>query len=341
VGYADGAMRGKRVAVASAALVMVAALPALGHPSAARAEPAGSLMLATWNVCKVDCAAPAPSWGVRRTRMTRVVAQSQADVLSVNEATNWAYGSGTQWDDIQRLLAPLGLVSPEIEDDRCEQEGCTHTSRLLFRPAAVQQATFTSLPSAGYARVDDIAPGVPTDADRQVAWAYLQGAPGSGIGVFLVVGVHLTNLKTSAGEQHRVMFGRAVGQWTARMNDARGIPDAPTIVMGDLNSTESRNPRGVQAVMTGTGWTDAITAPTRTNIRINSINYTPTERSGWPTRPIRNEWTRASRIDYIMMRGPLTPLTYEVVVHTTPDGRFDPDYQASDHLMIRARVRFG
>lgn len=337
VGYAAESMRGNRafVALASVAVLLISIGPMT------RAEPAGSLMLATWNVCKIDCDAPAPSWGVRRTRMARVVSESQADVLSVNEATNWAYRSGTQWDDVQRLLAPLGLASPEIEDDRCEQAGCTHTSRLLFRPATVQQAVFTDLPSAGYARVVDIAPGVSTDADRQVAWAYLQGVPGSGIGVFLVMSVHLSTLKTSKGEQHRVMFGRAVQQWTTQMNDARGLPGAPTIVMGDFNSTESRNPRGVQFVMTQAGWTDAISAPARKNIRINSINYTPTQRSGWPIRPIYNKWTRASRIDYIMMRGPVQPLTYEVVVHTIPGGRFDPAYQASDHLMVRARLHFG
>lgn len=331
-------MRLLRALVAACAALALAVLAAA--PSAS-AVPPKSLMFATWNVCKIDCAAPAPSWDVRRNRMAKTVAEAEADVLSLNEATNWEYGAGTQWDDIQQLLAPLGLVSPQIQDDRCETQGCTHTARLMFRSSTVQQATFSGQASAGYARVMDIAPNVPTDGDRQVTWAYLQGTAGSGIGPFLVVGVHLSTFKTAAAEQHRVMFGRAVQAWSEQMNAARGLTGAATIVMGDFNSTESRNPRGVQFVMKSAGWTDAISAPKRTNIRINSINYTPTQRTGWPARPIFNKWTRASRIDYIMMRGPVRPLTYEVVVHTKAGGAFDPEYQASDHLMVRARLQFG
>lgn len=306
----------------------------------ADAVPPKSLMFATWNVCKLDCSAPAPSWDVRRTRMAKTIAESAVDVLSLTEATNWAYGSGTQWEDIQGLLEPMGLVSPQIQDDRCESRGCTHTARLMFRTSAVQQARFNGQPSAGYARVIDIAPGVPTDADRQVTWAYLQGTAGTPIAPFLVIGVHLSTFKTAESERHRVLFGQSVQAWSSRMNTARGLAGAPVVVMGDFNSTESRNPRGVQFVMTKSGWTDAIDAPQRTNIRINSINYTPTQRTGWPNRPIYNKWTRASRVDYIMMRGPIRPLTYEVVVHKTSDGRFDSAYQASDHLMVRARLQF-
>jgi endonuclease/exonuclease/phosphatase family metal-dependent hydrolase len=327
---------GVHVAKVLISLVAIAASASLGAGPAS-AAPSRSLMFATWNVCKTDCDAPAPPWSVRRDRVARVIAQSGADVIALNEATDQPYGPGTQWEDIQRLVGASGYVAPQIQDDRCKRLGCTHTARIIFRPASVQQLSFTGQPSAGYARVGDIAPAVSTDFDRQVTWAYLQGAD---TGPFLSISVHLSTFKTDAAEQHRVAFGQAVTAWAEAMNAARGLAGAPVILMGDFNSIVTRQPEGVQRVLTDSGWTDAISAPKRLNVHVNSINYTPTQRSGWPTRPIYNKWRLASRIDYIMMRGPMQPLTYEVVTHTRPSGAFDPAYQGSDHLMVRSRLLF-
>ena len=38
--------------------------------------------------------------------------------------------------------------------------------------------------------------------------------------------------------------------------------------------------------------------------------------------------------------GGLAAVDYEVVVRLRPDGSFDPDYQASDHQMVRATIGF-
>lgn len=296
-------------------------------------------MFATYNVCLITCTAPAPSWSVRRNRVSRVIDHSGADVLSLSEATDIKYGSITQWEDIQRFTAPMGYVAPRIDDDRCKSRGCVHTARLMFKAASVQQVNFPSQSSAGFWRVGDIAPAVQSEADRQVTWAYLQ-APGV-TGPFLAITVHLSTFKTAAGEQHRVAFGNAVTNWAESMNAARGLAGAPIVLMGDFNSYKFRQPQGIQQVLLDAGWGDAIDAPTRRNIHINSINYTPTQRTGWPARPIFNKWRAAARLDYIMFRGAVTPLTYAVVVYTNPDGTFNKAFQGSDHLMVRARLQFG
>ena len=49
----------------------------------------------------------------------------------------------------------------------------------------------------------------------------------------------------------------------------------------------------------------------------------------------------ATRIDYVMARGAgLSAADYEVVIHLLPDGSFDPEYQASDHQMVRSTITF-
>ena len=332
---------GRRViATAFLMLGLVGSLAVGVNPSAAAAPtvPGASLVFATWNVCLVTCEAPAPPWSVRRERVARVIDRSGADVLSLDEATDIAYGSHTQWEDIQSFVAPLGYASPNIQDDRCKRYGCTHTARLLIRGANVQQLDFAGQPSAGYTRVGDVAPDVASERERQVAWAYLQG--NTGTGPFLAIGVHLSTQKTAAGEQHRVTFGHEVTSWADSMNTARGISGIPVVLMGDFNSYQVRQPQGVQQILTEAGWGDSIKAPVRSNVRINAINYTPTQRSGWPLRPIYNKWRLATRIDYIMFRNGVTPLTYDVVVYRRADGSFDPDYQGSDHQMVRSRLQF-
>jgi endonuclease/exonuclease/phosphatase family metal-dependent hydrolase len=322
------------LATSTLAILLVApAAPA----RAAQAPP--QLTFATYNVCNIECDAPAPSWSVRRDRVMRTIAASGADVLSLNEASDLPYGSINQWQDIQNLADPVGYAAPTIQDDRCKSLGCTHTARLMFKAAAIQQVGFDGQASAGFWRVQDIAPAAPVDRDRQVAWAYLQG--GNGTGPFLAISVHLSTQKTAAAEQHRLAFGHAATAWAEGMNAAHGLAGAPIVLMGDFNSYDFRQPHGVQRVLRDAGWTDAISAPKRHHVRINSINYTMTQRTGWPARPIYNKWRLAARIDYIMMRGPVKPLSYSVIVHVNKDGTFDQAFQGSDHLMVRSRLQFG
>jgi endonuclease/exonuclease/phosphatase family metal-dependent hydrolase len=270
--------------------------------------------------------------------VARTINESGADVIAVTEATEWPFRSRTQWQDVQQITRRGGYASPVIQRDLCKRLGCTYGPRLLIRSESVKQLDFGRRASAGYTRLDKIARGLRFDNDRQVTWAFLQGTDGSA--PFLAVSVHLTNVKSAAGERHRLQFGRAATAWARGLTASRGLPDAPIILMGDLNSIDVRQPQGVQQVLRNSGWTDAIDAPQRVNVDINSINYSPLHPSGWSTMPIRHPRRLASRIDYIMSLGPVQPRTYEVVAHLNPDGSFDRRYQGSDHLLVRASLAF-
>ncbi len=320
-------------ATAAVALAGVSGPVTMATPASATQTP--TLTVATWNICKLDCPAPAPSWDVRRLRVARVIAASGADIISLNEATNNATANGTQWDDVQRLVARDGYVAPVIDDDRCQRQ-CDHTARLLFRASSVRQLDLAgAATTAGSWPIDQIAPAVQSYPLRQVSWAYLVGADGAG--VVLAISAHLTNDKSAAGERDRVAFGRALSDWVARMNAERGLDGAPAILMGDLNSFDERQPRGVQRILRSAGWTDAHTAPVRRNIDVHTINYL---NGGWPAKPVRSAGRPANRIDYILLRGPERPRSYEVVTYVDSRGRFRSDYQASDHNMVRAVVVF-
>jgi hypothetical protein len=120
--------------------------------------------------------------------------------------------------------------------------------------------------------------------------------------------------------------------------------------MADLNSYAKRQPNGAQQVLVNGGWTDAATAPTKRNVQFSTINYNPLlglSEQGFPTKPYefrtskKNPVLNATRIDYVMAKGAgIVPLDYEVVIRLNPDGTFSPDYQASDHQMVRATLSF-
>ncbi len=328
----------RRLLPAIAGAIVASTLTIAGGSPPAAAEPGPSLVFATWNVCKTQCPSPAPSWAVRRSRVALTINESGADIIAVTEATQWPFRSRTQWQDIQLITRPGGYASPVIQTDVCKRLGCTYGPRLLIRSDTVEQLSFGRLASAGTTRLDRIAPGLRFDADRQVTWAFLQGKGGTG--PFLAMSVHLTNDKSAAGEQHRVEFGRAATPWAQALAARRGLAGVPIILMGDLNSIDVRQPEGVQQVLRSAGWVDAIDAPERLNVDINSINYSPLHPSGWSTMPIRHPRRLASRIDYILSLGPVQPLRYEVVAHLNPDGSYDQRYQGSDHLMVTARLAF-
>ena len=59
------------------------------------------------------------------------------------------------------------------------------------------------------------------------------------------------------------------------------------------------------------------------------------------TKTRRNPRAEATRIDYILALGSRVRFTdYEVVVRVNADGSFIPEFQASDHQMIRATAAF-
>lgn len=323
-----------------------------------------SLVFATFNVCKVDCAPPAPSWDVRRDRVARIINETGADVIGLQEATNNPTSTAkTQAEDIANLAAAGGFRTPQypLEANECRRprnaagqlagpSPCDNTAMLLYRGSTVQQVSLPGgQPSAGILLTSSIAPGVdPLSAIRSVAWAYLQGA--NGTGPFLAVSLHTDSAKTPEAEASRVAIGAALDDWAAAWNARHGMTDAPVVLLADLNSYRKRQPQGVQQVLVNEGWVDAATAPQKRNVQFSTINYNPllgVNEQGFPTKPYEFRTSKkkpeldATRIDYVMAKGAgIEPLDYEVVIRLNPDGTFAADYQASDHQMVRATLMF-
>ena len=326
------------------ALALVAATPAgATEPAAGERAAAPALTFVTYNVCKATCDAPAPPWSARRDRLVNVVRALGADVIGMQEATDLAVGARgrTQWTDIRRVVKPVGYAAPRIvpRNDTCERRDCTHTARLLYRTATVVPVSLPDgTPAAGYAALRDIAPGVSaTSAPREVAWAYLRGRDGAG--PFLAVSMHLATEKDAQTEADRVAVARSLGPWADALGARLGMGVVPVVLMADLNSFDRRQPAGAQAVLRATGWSDAWHAPRRANIGINSTNYSPTSRTGWPSHPLRNRSGVASRVDYVMYRGAdVRALSYKVMVWLGSGGEFLDAFRASDHNPVRARL---
>ena len=363
------------VPVVTAVGASAAAQPASPSPSATSEEPVSvsvlqnatvgpALTFATFNVCKVACAPPAPSWDVRRDRVARVISESDVDVLGLQEATNNPTSfTKTQAEDIGNLTAPAGFRAPTYPQsaNECRRprdaagqlagtSPCDNTAMLLYQQETVEQVTLPDgQPSAGILLAGSITPGLDQlSAIRSVAWAYLQGR--NGTGPFLAVSLHTDSAKTPEGEASRVALAGGLDGWAQGWNAAHGVPGIPVILMADLNSFAKRQPNGAQTVLTKAGWTDAATSRSARNLGYSTINYTAdgaTDAQGFPSRPKVYPVTRsnpsggATRIDYIMAKGAgVVPVDYEVVVRLNSDGTFTPDYQASDHQMVRATLSF-
>lgn len=323
-----------------------------------------SLVFASFNVCKVDCAPPAPSWDVRRDRVARIINETGADVIGLQEATNNPTTTAkTQAEDIANLAAAGGFRTPQypIEANECRRprnaagqlagpSPCDNTAMLLYRASTVQQVDLAGgRPSAGILLTSSIAPAVdPLSAIRSVAWAYLQGT--NGTGPFLAVSMHTDSAKTAEAEASRVAIGSALDDWAAAWNAQHGMTGTPVVLMADLNSYRKRQPQGVQQVLVDEGWVDAAEAPQKRNVQFSTINYNPllgVNEQGFPAKPYEFRTSRkkpvldATRIDYVMAKGEgIEPLDYEVVIRLNTDGTFATDYQASDHQMVRATLMF-
>jgi endonuclease/exonuclease/phosphatase family metal-dependent hydrolase len=306
------------------------------------------LAFGTYNICKTDCAAPAPGWDVRRERVARVINESNVDVIGLQEAT-WqptAFAK-TQLQDVANLLQPGGYVSPtfskgsqECAWTREDPHKCTHTAALFFKSATVHQVvTPNGTPSAGVTNAGTIAAGLDEESgSREVAWAYLQGL--NGVGPFLAVSAHTSTFKDDVHEASRVQFANILTAWTQAMNNLHGLPGVPVVLMADLNSYEMRQPQGAQKVLINSGWADSAATPNIKNERYSTINYNSlTGDNGFPAKPYLFK-RPATRVDYIYGYGNVLPTAYEVVLYLNADGTFDPQYQASDHQMVRAVLGF-
>lgn len=298
----------------------------------------------TFNVCHSECKNPAPSWAARRERIANVIVESGAEVVGLQEVTNWQVASSiTEWNDIQNLVSADGFVGPKISEEfnectKFRQDPCVDTARILFNSKRLTQLkSVDDLPAAGYATLGAIAPGIDLNArNRSVAWAYLMNSAGKSI---LTISLHMDSDKTAGAESARQDVAQRLNQWVEALNRKLRIEPSAVVLMADLNSYDARQPEGAQTVFLRDGWIDAWITPDRRNIMYSTINYTPDTQQfgGWPPRP-RPFKDVATRLDYIFARGNVQVVDYEVMIWLNPDGTFDPNYQASDHQSVRATL---
>ena len=171
--------------------------------------------------------------------------------------------------------------------------------------------------------------------DRNVSWPYLQDLASGG--VFMALSMHLPNEKTTQGEQLRRQVSARVASRIDAQNVELGLGAIPIVAMGDLNSFQKRQPQGAQTVFYDFGFVDAFQAPLRINARFPTVNFTLRPASGRvPAKPFK--YARlASRIDYVLGKNGVRPLTHEVFLKLR-NGRFDKRFRGSDHNLVRATL---
>jgi endonuclease/exonuclease/phosphatase family metal-dependent hydrolase len=307
--------------------------------------PIPTLTFATFNIAKPNNTA-VPSWKKRREAIGRTINESNSDVIGLQEATQIrVIGEGgegmTHWQDIQAMSAAAGYVPTTTEVDTCDPNSCIHSANILYKADKVKQVDLPEgIPSAGQGRLTDIVDGLRYAKTREFSWAYLEGL--NGTGVFLAVSLHLNNEKNARGKKDRELVGGALTKWAEDLNKASGLEGVPMILMGDFNSYDNREPKGMLFELAEDGWLDSFSAPTNEYKFFGdayTTSYTGSNRSGWPKRPITS--SDPVRIDYVMYKGEfLNADAYQVALRLNEDGTFDNNYRGSDHMMVQAIIRF-
>lgn len=307
--------------------------------------PIPNLTFATFNIAKPNNTA-VPAWKKRREAIGRTINESNSDVIGLQEATQIrVVGEGgarmTHWQDIQAMSAAGGYVPTTTEVDTCQPNSCIHSAHILYKADKVKQVDLPEgIPSAGQGRLTDIVDGLRYAKTREFSWAYLEGL--NGTGVFLAVSLHLNNEKNARGKKDRELVGAAFTKWAEDLNKASGLEGVPMILMGDFNSYDNREPKGMLFELAEDGWLDSFNAPTNEYKFFGdayTTSYTGGNRSGWPKRPITS--SDPVRIDYVMYKGEfLHADAYQVALRLNDDGTFDNNYRGSDHMMVQAIIRF-
>lgn len=307
--------------------------------------PIPNLTFATFNIAKPNNTA-VPAWKKRREAIGRTINESNSDVIGLQEATQIrVIGEGgkrmTHWQDIQAMSAAGGYVPTTTEVDTCEPNSCIHSAHILYKADKVKQVDLPEgIPSAGQGRLTDIVDGLRYAKNREFSWAYLEGL--NGTGVFLAVSLHLNNEKNARGKKDRELVGSAFTKWAEDLNKASGLEGVPMILMGDFNSYDNREPKGMLFELAEDGWLDSFNAPTNEYKFFGdayTTSYTGSNRSGWPKRPITS--SDPVRIDYVMYKSErLHADAYQVALRLNEDGTFDNNYRGSDHMMVQAIIRF-
>jgi endonuclease/exonuclease/phosphatase family metal-dependent hydrolase len=255
------------------------------------------LRVATFNVLDNwvdDLVAP---WSVRRANVARTIDYADADIVGLQEANSTGRLSNgrTQVQDILSLttgnlrIAPSGLRGKQI---------LYKTGK--FEPHA--HGVFS-------------VPQLPNDVPRAAIWQVFQHRK-TGTR-FIVVNAHLSNGKTSTENAARVAQAKSILRQLDRVN-TRGLP---VVLVGDLNSFDTRAETTPMSTFAADGYVDAELS------------------SAESLTPGLNTWVAAKsplgkiRLDHVAVSTDIAVDRTAVV-----DIDFKNDQPASDHRMLYADI---
>lgn len=318
-------------------------LTAFGYPTPPKLSGTArdEVTFASWNVLSTTASAsfPGRTWADRADAVEAGIRYAAADVLAVQEAAASARG-GRQYQELAARLT--GTYRPAVPVEQLAAAptptsgtaGESRSDHLLYRPERV------SVVRSGVQSTRALIPGTPWDPsryDRAFEWALLRStATGTR---FYVASVHLEQGHSATIVRMRRDAAAAVRSFLARRAAADGLPDAPVVVLGDLNSSVQAYPTGPQADFAAAGYVNA-TATTRAVRREDTTANTRSAATdhGFPTKPYRYTYT-GSHIDYILVRHAGGVVAYRNQMILTATGAFDERYRGSDHNLQWARIR--
>jgi endonuclease/exonuclease/phosphatase family metal-dependent hydrolase/endonuclease YncB( thermonuclease family) len=283
------------------------------------------LKVATYNICKYTCPNSPLAWYERRDAVFLTMKSAKADVLAVQEATDY----GSQRVDVANAMNSSGYtLLPEVGD--CG-ENCLTSTGILFRRSRVKPL---DLPNGqpGYGMISPMSLTGPVDwediGNRGFSWALLKHLPTQK--PFLAVSVHLTSEASARAEEARQISTRVIANWMQESAKKWGYDDLPLIFAGDLNSYQERNPTGPQRILANDGFTDGFTAADKKNPQYSTGNFF--SNGSWPKKP--TTYKDPPRIDYIFAAERKQPIKYGVSIRLLANGDFDPEYYGSDHNLV-------
>lgn len=312
-----------------------------------------SLRVASFNIKCAGCdGAGELPWAQRRNPVAATIADQHPDVIGLQEASQASMPGTTlnQYDDLVELLGdPYRLTnayryncatSTSSNDCSPVSRGASQSVRIVYNAETLALLATGSLKLAAVSSKDN---------DRFLAWARLrQISTGK---VFVFATTHLQpNRGGSSTEYVKSYFDLRARQARQIRDELASVAGGlPVILTGDMNSRwNSPGPGGTEAnpqyeVFTAAGFRDPLNGGTKSdrakgpaasvtslvNVEFNSCNtYSATPPTTLP---------RGNNIDYVYLRGGITPTAWETVVDVDGNGVFR-GVIPSDHNLIRADV---
>ena len=309
--------------------------PAGDYGFATAQAPTGELLrVGTWNVRSVGTSADEVgyTWKDRRSKVKNNIVASGAPLLGLQEINTADAGVGNgkeQWEDLLGLLGS-GWAIANDPDDYDMPSNSTNGAHLYYKPAVldVLDGGFVSPREEGISWPSAI-------KDRHWSWARFQvKATGA---EFYAASVHLP--VDDDGNNRQTLRVAIAKQINSMLSAKAG--SLPIVILGDLNSTVLKSSTGADMTFRAAGYYDAASALKRTNYRYATVNHVGQidnlSAKGYPYTPYKNAHV-GSRIDYVMVKNSPGSAEYMNQMILTSTGKFDRNYQGSDHNLQWAEI---